>query len=150
MNDIEKAKRFSHLFYIMRKQHLSAHEGSNQRLFRMRDMMTLGAIQAETEKSENGMIKMSDVSHIFHITPAAVTQMVREYERKGWMERVVLESDRRSVYLQLTDQASKLLKQNEAELLAGIVDFIHYLGDEDSDALLRILDKAKAYGPIMK
>ena len=93
---------------------------------------------------------MSDVSHIFHITPAAVTQMVREYERKGWIERVVLASDRRSVYLQLTDQASKLLKQNEAELLAGIVDFIHYLGDEDSDALLRILDKAKAYGPIMK
>ena len=113
-------------------------------------MMTLGVILDETEKSETGMIKMSDVSHIFHITPAAVSQMVRDYERKGWLNRVVLEHDRRSVYLRFTPEALELLKQNEEELLAGIVQFIHYLGEEDSDALLRILDKAKAYGPIMK
>lgn len=150
MNDIEKAKRLSHLFYIMRKKQLSSHECQNQQLFRMRDMITLSAILDESEKSETGMIKMSDVSHIFHITPAAVSQMVREYERKGWLERVVLENDRRSVYLRFTPQALALLKQNEAKLLAEIVKFIHYLGDEDSDALLRILDKAKAYGPIMK
>lgn len=150
MNDIEKAKRFSHLFYIMRKRHMSAHECQNQQLFRMRDMMTLGAILEETEKSECGMIKMSDVSHIFHITLAAVSQMVRDYEHKGWLKRVILEHDRRSVYLQFTPQALELMQQRETELLADIVNFIHYLGDEDSDALLRILDKAKAYGPIVK
>ncbi len=150
MNDIDKAKRLSHLFYIMKKRHLSAHESQKQRFFRMRDMMTLGVILDEIEKSETGMIKMSDVSHIFRITPAAVSQMVRDYEQKGWLKRVVLEHDRRSVYLQFTAEALELLKQNEEELLAGIVQFIHYLGEEDSDALLRILDKAKAYGPIMK
>lgn len=150
MDDLEKAKRLSQLFYIMSKRHLSSHECHNQPFFRMRDMMILGAILDESEKSETGMIKMSDVSHIFHITPAAVSQMVRDYEKKGWVERVTSKHDRRSVYLRFTPMVLTLLKQNEAEFMEGIVNFIHYLGDEDSDALIRILDKAKAYGPIIK
>ena len=33
MNDIEKAKRLSHLFYLMKKRHLSAHESQNNSFF---------------------------------------------------------------------------------------------------------------------
>lgn len=90
------------------------------------------------------------MSLYFRITPAAVSQMVKEYERKGWVERVVLEHDRRSVYLKVSEEAKALLKQNEEMAMKGIIDFIHYLGEEDSDALLRILEKAKDYGPLIK
>ncbi len=150
MTDIEKAKRMVQLFYIMRKEHFSIHDCHVLSQMRMRDVMTLGAILEEMEKSEVGMIKMSDVSNLFKITPAAVSQMVKEYEKKGWMVRVILENDRRSVYLRVTLQAQALMQQNQEKVMQGIVDFIRYLGDEDSDAFLRILDKTKAYGTIVK
>lgn len=150
MNDIEKAKRLVHLFYIMRKEHTSNHDHPCEGKFRKRDFMTLNALLTRINAQADGLVKMSDMSVYFRITPAAVSQMVREYERKGWVERVVLEQDRRSVYLKVTEEAKALLKQNEEAAMQGIIDFIHYLGEEDSEALVRILEKAKNYGPIMK
>ncbi len=147
MKEQEKAKQLWHLFYFMGKMRM---QSQAQDEARMRDVMTLGMIAAEIERSEKGMIKMSDVSAYFRITPAAVSQLVRIYERKGWLVRTVLESDRRSVYLYLSEEGMRLLKEQEQGAMQGIVDFIHYLGEEDSDALIRILQKAKDYGPIVK
>lgn len=147
MSDIEKAKRLGHLFYIMRRERMPAHGRFDQE-FRIRDMMVLDVIKEAIDRQKDGLVKMSDISMYFRITPAAASQMVREYERKGWLERVILDSDRRSVYCRVSEQAMTLLKQNEECLMAGMVDFIHYLGEEDSDALIRILEKAKNYGPI--
>ncbi len=147
MDDFEKAKRLEHLFYIMRKQRMPGHSHVPQE-FKMRDMMMLDSIKQALDNAKDGLVKMSEISTLFRITPAAASQMVREYERKGWIRRVILDSDRRSVYCELTDEANELLKQNEECMMQGVVDFIHYLGEEDSDALIRILEKAKAYGPI--
>lgn len=149
MTDIEKAKRLVHLFYIMRKEH-TPHDHQGPCGFRQRDFMTLNALMTRINNQADGLVKMSDMSVYFRITPAAVSQMVREYEKKGWIERVVLESDRRSVYLKVTDEAKALLKQNEEAAMQGIIEFIDFLGEEDSEALIRILEKAKTYGPIMK
>lgn len=147
MSDFEKAKRLEHLFFIMRRDHMPSEHVPQE--FRLRDMMVLDMIQQATAHQPEGLVKMSDLSMYFHITPAATSQMVREYERKGWIERVISDRDRRNVYLKVTERAVELLKQNEERLMQGMVDFIHYLGEEDSDALIRILEKAKAYGPII-
>lgn len=148
MTDIEKAKKLVHMFYILKKEHgrNSPCEGH----IKHRDIMALGALSGFIEKNKDGLVKMSEISEYFHVTPAAISQMVREYERKGWVTRVTLESDRRSVYLKLTDETVTILHDCEANAMQGIVDFMNYLGDEDSDALLRILEKARDYGPIMK
>ena len=147
MTDLEKAKKLIHMFYILQKEQTrnSVSDGH----IKHRDIMALGSLNGFISKNENGYVKMSEISEYFHVTPAAISQMVREYERKGWVTRVMLENDRRSVYLQLTKEAIVLLHDCEANALQGIVDFMNYLGDEDSDALLRILEKARAYGPIM-
>lgn len=151
MTDIEKAKRLAHLFYIMSKGHMRDHDHHcHEHRIRKRDVLTLGAVLSCIDAQEDGLVKMSDMSTYFRITPAAVSQMVREYEKKDWIERVVLDNDRRSVYLKVTPVAKALLKQNEEEAMKGIVEFLHYLGEEDSDALIRILEKAKDYGPIIK
>lgn len=147
MDDQTKAKQLWHLLYLMGKMKMQEQAHGE---VRMRDVMTLGIIAAEIEKSDKGLIKMSEVSTSFQITPAAVSQLVRMYERKGWLQRVILEDDRRSVYLCLSEQGKRLLKEKEQGAMQGIVDFIHYLGDADSDALIRILQKARDYGPIMK
>lgn len=148
MTDIEKAKELTHLFYVLSKQHNRSYHQEHH--IKRRDIMALGMVQNMIAKQEDGLVKMSEISEMFHVTPAAVSQMVREYEKKGWLERVVLDSDRRSVYLKVTDEAIALIHRNEEVAMKSITDFIHYLGEEDSDALLRILKKADAYGPILR
>lgn len=148
MSDIEKAKRLTHLFYVMQHQH--KHEAPREDHIRRRDIMTLEAIQYILKQEDETLIKMSKVSECFNITPAAVSQMIRDYERRGWIERVVLDTDRRSVYLKVSDDAAKLIKENEEACMEDTVAFIEYLGKADSEAFIRILEKAAAYGPIMK
>lgn len=145
MNEVEKAKQLWHLMYLMSKLKMDRHA---QDEVRMRDVMTLGRIAAAIQESEMGLVKMCDVSAYFQISPAAVSQFVREYERKGWLKRVVLDSDRRSVYLRVSESGLCMLKEHEEKAMKHIVDFLHYLGEEDSAALLRILDKAKDFEPM--
>lgn len=147
MTDIEKAKELTHLFYVLSKQHNRTFH--HEQHMKRRDIMALGMVQSMIAKQEDGLVKMSEISEMFRVTPAAVSQMVREYEKKGWLERVVLDSDRRSVYLKVTKEAIALIHKNEEEAMQSITDFVRYLGDEDSDALLRILKKANEYGSIL-
>lgn len=148
MKDIEKAKRLTQLFYIIQHQH--KHETPHTHKMRRRDIMALEAVTSLLEKDEDSLIKMNELSEYFHITPAAVSQMVRDYENKGWLERVVLDNDRRSVYLKVTDEAKRLIKRNEEAAMHDIIKFLEYLGEEDGDAFLRILERAVEYGPLMK
>lgn len=147
MQEEEKAKRLWHLFYLMGK--MRAHANAKEEV-RMRDVMTLCSIALLIEKDIRHLIKMSDISAYFLITPAAVSQLVRDYERKGWLRRVVSQQDRRSVYVEITNAGKQLLEEQEKDAMHDIIAFLHYLGEEDSDALIRILEKATDYGPIMK
>ncbi len=146
MADTEKAKQIAHLFFITNK---SMKEG-NLRNFhdhhmRKRDVWMLGTILGYIKEHHVEMMKMSEISTYFHITPAAVSQMIKEYERKGWVERIILDQDRRSVYLKVTDSGEKMLKQNEEAAMKDLIDFLEFIGDEDSDALIRILEKAASF-----
>lgn len=148
MTDMEKAKTLIHLFYVIQKKHIRGHNQHDRNIMKDRDIMALGAVSMIQQRQDD-LLKMSDISEYFHVTPAAISQMVRGYEANGWVERVYLEHDRRSVYLKITPSAKALLEKNEKMALSRFTEFIEYLGKEDSDALIRILEKAKAYGPIM-
>ena len=146
MADTEKAKQIAHLFFITNK----SMKAGNLRNFhdhhmRKRDVWMLGTILGYIKEHHVEMMKMSEIATYFHITPAAVSQMIKEYERKGWVERIILDQDRRSVYLKVTDSGEKMLKQNEEAAMKDLIDFLEFIGDEDSDALIRILEKAASF-----
>ena len=48
---------------------------------------------------------MNQIKDHFHVSPAAVSQGIRSFEQQGWVERVILESDRRSVYIRIQKKA---------------------------------------------
>lgn len=145
MTDLEKARKLMEYFYMMKKQNAPRMEKRTE--MSHRDIMFLNVAMHMDKGRE--LVKMSEISEFFHITPAAVSQMVREYEQKGWVERVVLESDRRSVYVKVTEEAITLIHTCEQKANERIVEFISFLGEEDSDALLRIMEKVVNFGRIM-
>lgn len=108
------------------------------------DMMFLKAIIQLSNQSK-GMVKMSDVSNYFNISAPAMTQQVRRFEKMNFIERVQQEHDRRSVYLRLTAHALEKINETEAVLNQDLIDFITYLGEEDSKELIRIMKKASQF-----
>ena len=62
--------------------------------------------------------------------------------KNGWVERVVLENDRRSVYIKVSDQAKEVMKGCEKHMTESLYEFIEALGEEDAENFLRIMEKA--------
>lgn len=140
MDEREAAQRLFHLFNVFRQEH--APKGKKKTGMDQRDMMMLKAIM---KLNQGDTVKMSQLSDYFHITPAAISQGIRNFENKGWVERVILEEDRRSVYVKVTDKAKKLILNCEHHDTEKVVDFLRYLGEEDYLALIRIMEKAIKY-----
>lgn len=136
-NENEIAQELNRLFYTIRMEH--APKGKKKVNMEHRDIMLLNGI---TQMNQGQPIKLSQISEYFHISLAAVSQGVRIFEKNGWIERVMVEHDRRSVYIQVTEAAKRHVQDRENEVNQQLINFIRYLGYEDSMALIRITEKA--------
>ncbi|MEG0265063.1 MAG: MarR family transcriptional regulator [Erysipelotrichaceae bacterium] len=145
MEDYEKVRRFFHLTYIFKNQFSEKNEKHDD--LSPRDCMMLRTI---IKLGKENPVKMSMISDHFHISPAAISQVARKFEMKGWIERIILDSDRRSVYVQVTPQACKMLRVKEKQIAQRLESFLSYLGEEDSSALIRIMEKAIEFGNTLK
>lgn len=86
MDEMDIVRKITHLVYTHRRD--AAFTGQKQPNVKHRDIMMLDAIIKMGD-----LVKMSDISAYFQITPAAVSQCIKNFEKKGWVERTVLESD---------------------------------------------------------
>lgn len=137
MDEMEIVRRLYHMFYLLRREGFRC---CGDHPMGGRDLMMLDTIM-----HGGNLVKMNDISAYFHITPAAVSQMIRTFEKKNWVERVVLEKDRRSVYVRVSEEGQKLIEQNEKDVTERLVEFIELLGEEDAKALIRIVEKAQVH-----
>lgn len=136
MDEKETARRLMHLFHMFHQE--NAPKGKRKTGMDHRDLMMLHGI---VKMNKGQPVKMSQISEYFHVTPAAVSQGIRSFENKGWVERVVLESDRRSVYIKVTPEAKKMITTKESRESRYLIRFLQYLGEEDCEALVRIMEK---------
>lgn len=140
MDEMEIVRRLYHMFFMMRKESIGIHDQKSNHAIRSRDLMLL-----DTIVQNKNMMKMSDIGTYFNVTPAAVSQMIRILENKKWVERVILDEDRRSVYIKVSDEGLDIIKENEEHVIEKIVEFIEVLGEEDAQALIRILEKCRGH-----
>lgn len=134
MDEMDIVRKITHLVYTHRRD--AAFTGQKQSSMKHRDIMMLDAIIKMGD-----LVKMSDISTYFQITPAAVSQCIKNFEKKGWVERTILDSDRRSVYVRVSDEAKKLVQEMEENMKQQLIAFIAELGEEDAEAFVRILEK---------
>lgn len=135
-NRVHKLRRLMYRFKNVRRPE----KGKDH--MRMHDMMMLVGIQ----KVGNGeAVKMSQLSSYFKITAPAVSQIMRKLEDQGYIERIIRDEDRRSVYVKVSEKAIKEIKTIQAHMDKTLIDMIDYLGEEDTDELIRLLDKVLSY-----
>lgn len=140
MDEMEIVRRIYQIFYTMRKDGMKMFDENHVHEMSSRDMMILDVLAQSGD-----MLKMSELSQHFNITPPAISQIIRSLEEKHWIERVVRKEDRRSVYIKLSIEGSQVMKQCEKRMIDKLTDFIDYLGEDDAQTMLRILEKSKNY-----
>lgn len=111
----------------------------------LRDYMIFHYIYAENPMHQ---VQPSKLATYLEISPSAVSQLIANYEKRNWVKRVHSDTDRRNVYISLTDEAHELVKKHfplEEDLIRkAICD----CSPEDLSAFVRVLSRINQQIPI--
>ena len=82
-------------------------------------------------KAENHQITMSELANILGVSPAAVSQMIAGFEKKGLLQRAHSNTDRRTVYIQIVPEAIDMFQKRMDSHMANVYSYLDYLGPSD-------------------
>ena len=99
-------------------------------------MLMMALCRAEDEEKP---VTMSDASRMLGISRPAITQLALRLCKKGCIERVRDENDRRIIYLRLTRQAKKAAQAEYEKQIAFTERFVNAYGAEKSEQFLHML-----------
>lgn len=108
---------------------------------RLKDVMLFKTIY----KAENHQIMMSELASILGVSAAAVSQMIAGFEKKGLLQRVHSNTDRRTVYIQIVPEAIEMFQNRMDMHVKNVYDYLDYLGESDCAHLRDILIKTTKY-----
>ena len=108
---------------------------------RLKDVMLFKAIY----RAENHQITMSELANILGVSAAAVSQMIAGFEKKGLLQRVHSNTDRRTVYIQIVPEAIDMFQKRMDSHMANVYSYLDYLGPSDCAHLRDILVKTAQY-----
>lgn len=108
---------------------------------RIKDVMLFKTIY----KAENHQITMSELANILDVSPAAVSQMIAGFEKKGLLQRMHSNTDRRTVYIQIVPEAIDIFQKRMDSHTANVYSYLDYLGTSDCAHLRDILKKTVHY-----
>ena len=108
---------------------------------RLRDVMLFKTIY----KAENHQITMSELASIIGVSPAAVSQLIAGFEKKGLLQRVHSNTDRRTVFIQIVPEAIEMFQERMDVHVKNVYDYLDYLGSDDCAHLRDILVKTTKY-----
>lgn len=86
-------------------------------------------------------VTISHLSEHLSISKPAVSQVINSLELKGLVTRAGTRDDRRMVQVRITDHGEAMLKKEMAALRASLVEIFDRMGDQDTDELLRLMEK---------
>ena len=108
---------------------------------RLKDVMLFKTIY----RAENHQITMSELASILGVSSAAVSQLIAGFEKKGLLQRVHSNTDRRTVFIQIVPEAIEMFQERMDVHVKNVYDYLDYLGSDDCAHLRDILVKTTKY-----
>jgi DNA-binding MarR family transcriptional regulator len=116
----------------------------SQNGLRRSEFMFLAALAHNIAPGSAG-IKASDLSNLLEITPGAVSHVLNELEKNGYVDRISDPKDRRIVLIHPTENGLEILSQAYNRMIVGLNGLVEYLGVQDSQEFIRLFTLAIAY-----
>lgn len=89
-------------------------------------------------------ITAGEISRRTGIGTGGVANVLNMLEKKGYIERRMSPSDRRSVQVFLSDTGRDLVRAKQQEVITATARLLQRMGREDTEELIRLLEKASA------
>jgi MarR family transcriptional regulator, organic hydroperoxide resistance regulator len=86
-----------------------------------------------------GSLNMSSISHLTNVTLSVATRFIERLEKKGMVERVQDEKDRRVVLVRLTPEGSKLAENILKSYNERLKQALRGIDPKDIEVFLRVL-----------
>ena len=91
-------------------------------------------------------VRPGKIAKDLHIGSGGVANLLNGLEEKGWIERSMSPTDRRSVIVRLSEAGRAKVEQQKREGRQRIARMLAQLGREDTEELQRILEKVLSLG----
>jgi len=86
-------------------------------------------------------VMISKLSDLLHISRPTASQMISALEDKGYVERLMTASDRRVVFINLTDKGKTLFDSKMARYIGILNEIIAKVGKDEVDQLIVLCDR---------
>ncbi|MDX9691078.1 MAG: winged helix DNA-binding protein [Acholeplasmataceae bacterium] len=94
----------------------------------------------------NQKVKLSDIAKTLRVTLPAVTHKVNDLVEKEYVEKETSDKDLRITFIKLTENGKNYVESIRDAYYEPLKHLVKHLGDEDTDNLIRILDKISQIG----
>ncbi len=91
--------------------------------------------------NENGRVTAGDLVDHAHVGTGRISNILKTLEIKGLILRVKSKEDRRITYVILTERGRERIIEQQRKMRERLRLMLDYLGEEDTDHLMRILHK---------
>ncbi len=109
------------------------------------DIMVLFCVAFCHEHEE---LMITDIAKTLKVTLPAVTHKVNELVNKNYIMKVPSDKDLRVIIIKLTDEGRDYVESIKEDYYHPIQVLADHLGEEDTQTLLRILEKVSELGKI--
>jgi DNA-binding MarR family transcriptional regulator len=99
------------------------------------------------KNASSGLVEMrvSDISRLMRVTSPTITQMVKGLEAQHLVERRSDPSDRRVVYVRLTEHGNLVTVKATEDMGYSVRGLVAFLGEEKSEQLAELLSEVARY-----
>lgn len=106
-------------------------------------MLELKALSSLQHNSEGGEANVyaHDLVLDLRASKAAVSQMLRGLERRGYIRRGFNPANRRTITLTLTEQGERVVLDTQSRFQDVMRDVIREFGEDDARALVSLIDR---------
>ncbi len=118
----------------------SIHRGFEKSPISIREFLVLKMIRDAEENSDN--ITSSEISRFFCISRSAVSQFIASLEKREYIERKTVESDKRKTYLIATPKAKAVLDDYKSRFIEILNELSKQMGGERFTQLLALSAEA--------
>ena len=133
---IQKAVHVVDLYLISMLNYLKRYR-KFYRDFYLRDLQILLFIDRDNEDHQ---VTVSQLAEHLKVTPAAASQLVSNYEKKNWVERIHSDKDRRTVYVRVSDLVLERFNQDVEYIKKVLAEELSNVPDEDIIGFTKVLN----------
>lgn len=92
-------------------------------------------------KRKDKPVTITEISEKIQISKPAVSQIINALEDKGFVNRVYTKTDRRVVYVEITEKGTEAIEEAVKKRNEKINELLKQLGEEDAESFIRLLGK---------